>query len=126
MNYRTPEQMGISSTHVLNFYKELDECGLSTHAVILSCGESFFSECYYAPFHKDFKHRMYSTSKSFVSIAIGFCEQDGLLNLDDPVTKFFPECDPNGNTCTVRDFLQMTTAREKGGSAGLPPSRRIG
>lgn len=113
MNYQTPEQMGISSTHVLNFYKELDECGLSTHAVILSRGDSFFSECYYAPFHRDFKHRMYSTSKSFVSIAIGFCEQDGLLNLDDPVSKYFPECDPNGHTSTIREFLQMTTAREK-------------
>ena len=116
MNYRTPEQMGISSTHVLNFYKELDDCGLSTHAVILSRGDSFFSECYYAPFHKDFKHRMYSTSKSFVSIAIGFCEQDGLLNLDDPVSKYFPECDPKGHTGTIREFLQMTTAKEKGTS----------
>ena len=113
MNYRTPEQMGISSTHVLNFYKELDDCGLSTHAVILSRGDSFFSECYYAPFHKDFKHRMYSTSKSFVSIAIGFCQQDGLLDLDDPISKYFPECDPNGHTATIREFLQMTTAREK-------------
>ena len=113
MNYRTPEQMGISSTHVLNFYKELEDCGLSTHAVILSRGDSFFSECYYAPFHKDFKHRMYSTSKSFVSIAVGFCEQDGLLNLDDPVSKFFPDSDHNGHTATIREFLQMTTAKEK-------------
>jgi len=115
MNYRTPEQMGISSVHVLNFYKELDECGLSTHAVILSRGEDFFSECYYAPFHKDFKHRIYSSSKSFVSIAIGFCEQDGLLNLDDPVSKYFPESDPNGHSATIREFLQMTTSLEGGG-----------
>ena len=64
MDFKTPEQMGISSRHVLAFYKELDECNLSTHAVILSRGNSFFSECYYTPFHKDFKHRMYSTSKS--------------------------------------------------------------
>lgn len=114
MNRQTPEQMGISSAHVLNFYKELEGCGLSTHAVILSRGDSFFSECYYAPFHKDFKHRMYSTSKSFVSIAVGFCQQDGLLELDDPVSKFFPESDHNGHTVTIRECLQMTTAREKG------------
>ena len=96
MDFKTPEQSGISSRHVLAFYKELDACNLSTHSVILSRGNSFFSECYYAPFHKDFQHRMYSTSKSFISIAVGFCEQDGLLSLDDPVSKYFPEF-YNGN-----------------------------
>lgn len=114
MDFKTPEQSGISSRHVLAFYKELDACNLSTHSVILSRGNSFFSECYYAPFHKDFQHRMYSTSKSFVSIAVGFCEQDGLLSLDDPVSKYFPECDPNGHTGTIREFLQMRTCKESG------------
>ena len=114
MDFKTPEQSGISSRHVLAFYKELDECNLSTHAVILSRGNSFFSECYYAPFHKDFLHRMYSTSKSFVSIAVGFCEQDGLLSLDDPLSKFFPESEPNGHTPTIRECLQMRTRKESG------------
>lgn len=114
MDFVTPEQAGISSRHVLNFYKELDNCNLSTHSVILSRGNSFFSECYYAPFHKDFLHRMYSTSKSFVAIAIGFCEQDGLLSLDDPLYQYFPECDPNGHTATIREHLQMCTCKESG------------
>ena len=114
MNFRTPEQMGISSVHVMNFYKELEACGLSTHAVILSRGDSFFSEHYFAPFHREFLHRMYSTSKSFVAIAIGFCLQDGLLQLDDPLSKFFPECNTNNHTGTIREFLQMTSAVEKG------------
>ncbi len=116
MQFQTPEQAGISSRNVLAFYKELDSCGLSTHSVILSRGEHFFSECYYAPFHKDFLHRIYSSSKSFVSIAVGFCLQDGLLSLEDPVSKFFPECAPNGHNATVRDFLRMCTAVEKGRS----------
>lgn len=117
MDIKTPEQMGISSRHVLAFYKELDSCNLSTHAVILSRGDSFFSECYYAPFHKDFLHRMYSTSKSFVSIAIGFCEQDGLLSLDDPMYKYFPEWEHNGHTPTIRECLQMRTCKEGGGGS---------
>lgn len=111
MNYSSPEKMGISSRHVLAFYKELEQCCLSTHAVILSRGNNFFSECYYAPFHKDFKHRMYSTSKSFVSVAIGFCQQDGLLSLDDPLMKFFPEYkEASGqHSATIRQMLQMKT-----------------
>ena len=47
----------------------------------LAWSDKIFAEGYYAPFTKDFKHRMYSVSKSFVSIAVGFCIQDGLLSL---------------------------------------------
>jgi hypothetical protein len=54
---------------------------------------------------------MYSTSKTFVSVAIGFCEQDGLLSLDDPISKFFPEyLEREGaarHTSTVRELLSM-------------------
>ena len=117
MDFRTPEQMGISSRHVLNFYKELDYWHLSTHAVILSRGDHFFSECYFAPFHKDFQHRMYSTSKSFVSIAVGFAEQDGLLSLDDPLCKFFPEyAHLNQHKTTIREMLQMQTSMDASGT----------
>ena len=73
MRYTYPEAVGISSLDVLKFYKKLEERGLSTHAVIMAKGDNIFTEAYYAPFHKDFKHRAYSVSKSFVSIAIGFC-----------------------------------------------------
>lgn len=120
MTYRTPEQMGISSKHVLSFYKELDYWHLSTHAVILSRGNEVFSECYYAPFHADFLHRMYSTTKSFVSVAIGFCEQDGLLSLDDPLCKFFPEYKDSEYfyTTSIRDMLQMRTAKDASGGTG--------
>lgn len=111
---KTPEQMGISSRHVLAFYKELDQRCLSTHSVILSRGNEFFSECYYAPFHKDFKHRIYSTTKSFVSVAIGFCQQDGLLELDDPFSKFFPE-HPAIHNGTIRQMLQMETSLDNSG-----------
>ena len=116
MEHCTPEKAGISSAHVLAFYQELEAQNLSTHAVILSRGNSIFSECYWAPFHRDFKHRMYSVTKSFVSIAIGFCQQDGLLSLDDPIEKFFPEyADGFHHTSTIREMLQMTTTLDKSG-----------
>ena len=34
---------------------------------------------------------MYSVSKRFVSSAIGFLEQDGLVNLDDKISQYFLE-----------------------------------
>ena len=117
MKYASPESVGISSADVLNFYKALDEYHLSTHSVIMARGNTIFSECYYAPFHKDFLHRMYSVSKSFVSIAIGFCEQDGLLSLDDPIEKYFAEYvsgkpERYRQNTTIREFLRMETSVE--------------
>ncbi|MBQ9802629.1 MAG: serine hydrolase [Clostridia bacterium] len=118
MRICTPEEAGISSAHVRRFYEKLEKYHLSTHSVILSRGDAIFSECYYAPFHQDFLHRMYSVSKSFVSIAVGFCEQDGLLSLDDPLMKFFPEYEGRegfyAHSSTIREMLMMETASERG------------
>jgi len=127
MKFSTPEKMGISSKNVLAFYQELEMQHLSTNAVILSRGDTVFSECYWAPFHKDFKHRMYSVTKSFVSIAIGFCQQDGLLSLDDPLIKFFPEyAMPHHHSSTIREMLQMTTTLDKsGGWFSAAPEDRV-
>ena len=111
----TPESAGISSKNVLKFLKTLDSYHLSTHSVIMARGENIFAECYYAPFTKDFKHRMYSVSKSFVSIAVGLAAEDGLLSLDDKFVKFFPEyvnekTDDNIKEMTIRDMLAMSTS----------------
>ena len=109
----TPEAAGISSRQVKKFYDFLDACNLSTHSVIMSRGGKIFTECYYEPFGADFLHRMYSVSKSFVSIAVGFCIQDGLLALDDTMDKFFPEhLAADGaivHKTTIRELLSMKT-----------------
>ncbi|MBR6709893.1 MAG: beta-lactamase family protein [Clostridia bacterium] len=116
MRICTPEEAGISSAHVRRFYETLEGYHISVHSVILARGDAIFSECYYAPFHQKFNHRMYSTSKTFVAIAVGFCEQDGLLALDDPISKFFPEYLARDgavhHSSTVRELLMMesTTA----------------
>ena len=114
MRICTPEQAGISSAHVRRFYETLEGYHIPVHSVILAKGDAVFSECYYAPFHEDFLHRMYSTSKTFVAIAIGFCEQEGLLSLDDPITKFFPEyLEREGavhHPSTIRELLTMESS----------------
>lgn len=119
MNICTPESVGISSADVLKFYQKLDEYCLSTHDVIMARGSDIFTEAYYKPFHKDFLHRMYSVSKSFVSIAIGFCEQEGLLSLEDPFEKYFGEYITPGvaekaSSVTIREMLRMETGRFEG------------
>lgn len=123
----TPESAGISSAKVLEFYKYLEKVDLSTHAVIMAKGDRIFSETYWAPFNKDYMHRMYSVSKSFVGIAIGLAEQEGLLSLDDKFIKYFPEyadrADELQRTQTIRDMLTMRTVYRWGGESWFTSGR---
>lgn len=124
----TPEKAGISSEKVLKFIKVLDEYNFSTHSFIMARGNRIFAEGYYAPFHKDYQHRMYSVSKSFVGVAIGLVVEEGLLSLEDKFVKFFPEYVGDDapemlKEMTIRDLLTMQTAtaeRPKWFGLGLP------
>lgn len=111
MNRHSPEAVGCPSGAVLCFYRRLEAYRLSTHGVILARGDRVFSECYFAPFTAETKHRMYSVSKTFVAAAVLFCIQDGLLTPDTPISDFFPY--PSHDT--VRSLLMMeTTATDRG------------
>jgi len=108
----TPEEAGISSQKVLEFLKILDSHQFNTHSIIMAKGNKIFAESYYAPFHRDFLHRMYSVSKSFVSVAVGLAMTEGLLSLDDSIIKYFPEfrnknIDECYEECTIRNMLSM-------------------
>ena len=110
----TPEQAGISSRYVEKFLRKLEKRGLVSHSVLMMRGENIFAEAYWAPFHKDFNHRMYSQTKSYVAVAIGLLEEDGKLNLDDPICKYFPEkidreLPPRLQAMTIRHMLNMQT-----------------
>lgn len=110
----TPEQAGISSRHVEQFLRTLEKRGLATHSVLLMRGNDIFAEYYWKPFHKDFCHRMYSQTKSYVSIAIGLLEEDGKLGLDDPISVYFPnvaerELPEHLKNQTIRQMLTMQT-----------------
>jgi len=116
MNLKTPESLGIRSEDILAYIKLLEEKNLSTHDILIMRGNDLAFEAYWEPFHKDFQHRMYSVSKSFVSLAVGFALQDGLLELDDPMIKHFPEelkdqKDENLRNQTVRNMLMMSTSK---------------
>lgn len=112
----TPEKAGISSSAVQAYLSVLEQNRLATHDIILAKGDDIFFEKYYAPFHENFLHRMYSVSKSFVSLAVGFLEQDGKISLDDPIVKYFPKetadvTDENVLNQTIRHMLMMATAK---------------
>ena len=107
---------GISSGKVADFISLLERRGLVTHSVLMMKGDRIFAEYYWSPFHAEFCHRMYSETKSYVAIAIGLLEEDGLLNLDDRIASFFEdkfdhELNEFLGELTVREMLTMTTCR---------------
>ena len=84
------------------------------HGFAFLRGDKLFAEGYFAPVHKDFLHRMYSTSKTYTSMAIGALIGEGKISLDDPVYKFFPDkvpadLHPYIAEATIRHLLMMAT-----------------
>lgn len=102
----SPEKAGISSKNIANFINTLNSYNINTHSIIMAKGNNIIAESYYEPFGKDILHRMYSVSKSFVAIAIGLAEQEGLLSLDDKFIYYFPEYQ-NENTDTIALFCHF-------------------
>lgn len=113
----SPESVGISSKKVLDFIKRLDGMGFATHSIIMARGNGIFAEGYYAPYTEKTKQRMYSVSKSFVSVAIGLLEEEGKLSLDDKFLRYFPEYEVDQNKkhfldMTLRDALTMRSCMD--------------
>lgn len=118
MNYTLPEKEGISSVNIKEYIDFLEEKHISTHNMIMARGNNIFFEKYWEPFCPEFLHRMYSITKSIVSLAVGFAEQDGLLNLDDKIVEYFEkeaeqsaQVDENVKKQTIRNMLMMSTAK---------------
>ena len=109
-----PEAVGIDSRDVYDFLFSLKKRGSHLHSLLLMRGDKIFLEAYWAPFERDLPHRMYSVTKSFASVAVGLCLEDGLIDLDRPIAEYFPEKSdtlPDGylKRQTVRQMLTMTT-----------------
>jgi len=112
----TPESAGIPSAAIAAFIARLEDKTLPMHSILLLKGGKIAAEAYWKPFDQAFRHRMYSTSKSFTSVAIGILAGDGKLSLDDRVVDFFPDYKAKyqplhryTEMTTVRDLLKMTT-----------------
>lgn len=111
----SPESLGIPSEAILNFLQRIDAERIGMHGFMLLRHKRIAAEGYWAPWAAGRKHRMYSISKSFVSLAVGMMIEEGKLGLDDRVADYFrdklpPDLHPWIAASTVRDLLMMATA----------------
>jgi CubicO group peptidase (beta-lactamase class C family) len=109
-----PEKLGISSEAVLSFIEHLERRKCCMHSVLILRHGEIALEAYYPPFTIESLHRMYSTTKTFVSIAIGFMIDEGKITLQSRIADFFQKLLPANpypaiTKMTVRDLLLMAT-----------------
>lgn len=110
----TPEQAGLPSAAISRFLDRLEKAGLCMHSFIILRKDSVVAEGYWKPFEEGQLHRMYSSSKSVVALAVGKLVGNGLVRLTDRITEYFPdklpeEVHPYIQACTIRDMLMMAT-----------------
>ena len=108
-----PEEEGLSSQWVEAFLDRMEERKINLHSFMLVRNGKILTEAYYKPFDKDFKHRLYSSSKTYVAIAIGVLIDEGKLKLEDRIADYFPEytgenTHPWIKNATVEDALKMS------------------
>ena len=111
----TPEEVGIPSSAIDRFLKEIDAQTIPMHSFMLLRHGKVCAEGWWKPYTADMQHIIYSCSKSFTSVAIGMCVQEGRLSLDDKVVDFFPDklgeasSHPYIASRTIRNLLMMST-----------------
>ncbi len=102
----TPEEVGVDSSMITEFLNEINEKNLGLQSFTVVRHDKICAQGFYKPYNADSPHVLYSVSKSFTSTAVGFAVQEGLLNLNDKIVKFFPDY-----IMTKRPFNRMLTVR---------------
>jgi CubicO group peptidase (beta-lactamase class C family) len=88
----TPSAQGVAASGVAAFVAALERHpGIDPHSLMLVRHGHVVAEGWWAPYSADRLHLLYSLSKTFMSTAVGFAVQEGLLSLDDAVADHFPE-----------------------------------
>ncbi len=114
----TPEEQGISSASILKFLDTVAKSKQEFHSLMILRHGHVVAEGWWAPYSPEHRQQLYSLSKSFTSTAIGFAVSEGLLSVDDPVVKFFPDDLPAGISenlaaLKVKHLLMMSVGHAK-------------
>jgi CubicO group peptidase (beta-lactamase class C family) len=114
----TPEKQGISSTAIQNFLDTVSKSKQEFHSLMILRHGHVVAESWWAPYSSEHRMQLYSLSKSFTSTAVGFAVTEGLLSVDDPVIRFFPddlpvEISENLAALKVRHLLSMSVGHAK-------------
>ena len=117
-----PEAHGLRTAEVRRLIDELEAGGLDPHALLIARHGHVLFRGTWAPWDAETPALVYSVSKTFTAIAIGFLADDGLIDVDAPVDRYLDEPNPHG--ITVKHLLTMNTGHSREQTTELPFSVR--
>lgn len=121
-----PSQLGIHPELIINFLNACEKENSEIHGIIIAKDDHVVFEAYNAPYEAGIPHIMHSFTKTLTNTAVALAYSDGLLSLDDPILKFFPEYADSANpflkSCTIFNLITMRSgqARSIGGNEWRP------
>ena len=113
-----PEAQGVPSAAILDFVAAAERESPELHSLMLLRHGHVIAEGWWSPYGPQDPHMLFSLSKSFASTAAGLAVAEGLLSLDDPVLRFFPDeapadVGPHLAAMRVRHLLSMSTGHDQ-------------
>lgn len=119
----TPEEQGVPSETIASFFKKVEEKGYDVHGLMMIRHGKVIAEHWWAPYAPQYQHAMYSATKTFTGVAIGFAVQEGLLDIEDKVISFFPDMlpetiSPQLASLSVKHLLTMSVGHASTSYAG--------
>jgi len=113
-----PEAQGVSSQGIIDFLDAVAKSKHELHSMMFLRHGKVIAEGWWNPYKPEFRHTLYSTSKSFTATAIGFAVTEKKISVKDKVISFFPEDLPDTvspflSNLEIKDLLSM--------SAGMDP-----
>ncbi len=108
-----PEVEGVPSKALLALMDSLMALPKTDiHSVMVLRHGKVIAEMYPEPFAPEYRHTLFSCSKTFVGAAVGLAVSENRLRLTDRVASFFPDqlpdsISPNLADMTVRNLLNI-------------------
>jgi len=122
----------VDANGVMALLDRLDQRSVECHSLMVVLHGGVVAEGWWAPYSRDRPQLLYSLTKSFISIAVGFAVADDLLGLDDRVADVLDDHVPadvsvQARQLSVQHLLTMTTGHRDDALAdawALEPSSR--
>jgi hypothetical protein len=113
----TPEKEGVSSEQIVDFLNAIDTGRVELHSYMFIRHGKVIAEGWWNPYGSDYKHIMYSASKTFTATAVGLAVSENRLKITDKVISFFPYSLPDSvsnymKELSVEDLLTMSVGQD--------------
>ena len=115
----TPEAEGVSDDLMTRFHQAMTALpNVDIHHIMVLRHGKVISEYHALPYQADDLHTLYSASKTVTALAVGLAIDDGLLTVNDKVSKYLRDkmpatLTPALDSLTIRHMLMMAAGREQ-------------